>query len=396
MKTKILLLASVILSLDASAQVFIQTMLRLPDTGQTASYSFTFGEDNDYTIHAPSFLLNGNGTVTDTVTSLMWQQSDGGELTVENAIAYCDSLSLGGFTNWRLPNAHEAFSILNHQHSNPAMDPAFFTPTNAEYWWTNDRQSNDTTKIWVTNAGGGIGNHPKAETISAGGTKKFHVKAVRDVAAPLSISAHYTDNGDSTITDHATNLMWLTFPVSGSLTWENAIAYSENLILASYTDWRLPNIKELQSLNDESVVSPSVNATYFGALGIKKFWSSTTLPNQTSKAWYWDNQVGIVTYDLKTNVNSVLCVRSIQSIATAASNMFNEHRIPSVYPNPFTNRIYVSNGDDIKQVQLSDCFGRILYKGLHSETHDFSALPSGLYFLRISGKSIFTIKLIKE
>jgi len=105
LKTKILLLASIVLSLDASAQVFMQTMLRLPDTGQTASYTSTFGEDNDYMIHAPSFLLNGNGTVTDTVTSLMWQQSDGGEMTVENARAYCDSLSLGGFTNWRLPNA---------------------------------------------------------------------------------------------------------------------------------------------------------------------------------------------------------------------------------------------------------------------------------------------------
>ena len=106
--------------------------------------------------------------------------------------------------------------------------------------------------------------------------------------------------------------------------------------------------------------------------------------------------MGIVTYDLKTNVNSVLCVRSIQSIATAASNMSNEHRMPSVYPNPFTNRIYVSNGDDIKQIELSDCIGRILYKGIHPEMHDFSTLPSGLYFLRVIGNAIFTAKLIKE
>jgi len=48
-------------------------MLRLPDTGQTTSYTSTFGEDNDYTIYSPYFTLNGNGTVTDTITGLMWQ-----------------------------------------------------------------------------------------------------------------------------------------------------------------------------------------------------------------------------------------------------------------------------------------------------------------------------------
>jgi hypothetical protein len=56
----------------------------------------------------------------------------------------------------------------------------------------------------------------------------------------------------------------------------------------------------------------------------------------------------------------------------------------------------VSNGDDIKQIELSDCIGRILYKGIHPETHDFSTLPSGLYFLRVIGNAIFTAKLIKE
>ncbi len=396
MKKKLLFFAAILFSFEAYSQAVIQTMLRLPDTGQTTSYTATFGEDNDYMIQVPYFLLNGNGTVTDTVTSLMWQQSDGGEMPIENAKAYCDSLTLGGYTDWRLPNAHEAFSILNHQHTNPALDPAVFTATDAEYWWTKDRQSNDTTKIWVTNAGGGIGNHPKSETISAGGTKKFHVKAVRDVVPPITIPSHYTDNGDSTITDHATNLMWLKFPVSGSLSWENAISYAESLNLATYTDWRLPNVKELQSLNDESVVNPSVNGTYFGALGIKKFWSSTTLPNQTSKAWYWDNQFGVITYDAKTNVNDVICVRENQSNTTAVNDLDTQERWPSVYPNPFTTSIHLFHLKDVERVELSDCFGRMRYKGVHPETQDFSSLPSGLYFMRVIGKKISISTLVKE
>ena len=64
------------------------------------------------------------------------QQADGGEMTWENAAAYADSLSLGGYTDWRLPTAHELFGIVNHASVNPAMDTAVFTATTAEYWWT--------------------------------------------------------------------------------------------------------------------------------------------------------------------------------------------------------------------------------------------------------------------
>ena len=132
--------------------------MRLPDTGQTTSYTTTFGEDADYNFNMPAFILSGNGTVIDTITSLMWQQTDGGEMTIENAALYCDTLTLGGYTDWRLPNCHELFSILNHDKVNPAIDINYFTHTLAEYWWSSQRQANDTTKVWVTNAGGGVGS----------------------------------------------------------------------------------------------------------------------------------------------------------------------------------------------------------------------------------------------
>lgn len=286
-----------------------KTMLRLPDTGQTNSYTNTFGEDNDYNINPPFFKLNGNGTVTDTITGLMWQQTDGGEMTYENAINYCDTLTLAGFIDWRLPTAHEGFSILNHQTTNPAVDIKVFTKTNAEYWWSINKQSNDNTKVWCTNAGGGIGNHPKSETISAGGTKKFHARAVRDINLPSTLKSHFTDNGNGTITDNLTNLIWQKITYSDSLTWEQALAYSDSLTYSGFNDWRLPNIKELQSLNDESIINPSIDKTIFTNLGIKKYWSSTTLPNQTAKAWYLHTQFGITTYDNKTARNMIICVR---------------------------------------------------------------------------------------
>ena len=103
-----------------------KTIRLLPDTGQTQSYTTTFGEDHDYLINTPSFTNNGNGTITDNVTGLMWQQVDGGEMTFENAITYCNNLTLGGLSGWRLPTPIEAYSILNHQNSNPAINTTFF------------------------------------------------------------------------------------------------------------------------------------------------------------------------------------------------------------------------------------------------------------------------------
>jgi hypothetical protein len=60
------------------AQSVLKSMKRLPDTGQTTSYTNTPGEDADYNINPPFYLNNGNGTITDTITGLMWQQVDGG------------------------------------------------------------------------------------------------------------------------------------------------------------------------------------------------------------------------------------------------------------------------------------------------------------------------------
>ena len=137
-----------LLNVSLQAQTVLKTMKRLPDTGQTSDYTATFGEDADYTINPPFYINNNNGTTTDTVTGLMWQRTDGGEMTIENARTYVTTLNLGGFTDWRLPTAHEGFTILNMDKLNPALDVTYFTSTAAEYWWTSNLQYNDATKIF--------------------------------------------------------------------------------------------------------------------------------------------------------------------------------------------------------------------------------------------------------
>ena len=381
-----------------------KTMLRLPDTGQNTSYTTTFGEDHDYTLNPPFFINQGNGTLTDTVTGLMWQRMDGGEMTFEQALQYCDTLSLGGHTDWRLPSAFEAFSILNHQRNNPALDVAQFATSTAEYWWSATVQYNDTRRVWATNAGGGIGNHLKTETLSAGGTKRFHVRAVRSPLAGQVLSARFIDNGDGTVTDQLSNLIWQKVPNTGTFSWEQALTFAENLNLAGANDWRVPNIKELQSLNDFNASNPSTNASFFSTIGVKKYWSSTTLPNQTTRAWFWDTQFGITTYDLKTANNYLICVRSNKSISTGIRQIDPELESVRVSPNPAANEIILFfEGEDksaVKSMTLSNALGQVLRRiniPWASKTFQIntSGLENGWYFLSLQkGEAIKTFKIL--
>ena len=375
------------------SQSVLKTMKRLPDTGQNTSYTGTFGEDNDYSINTPFFIDNGNGTVTDTITGLIWQKSDGGEMTIENAITYCSNLILGSETDWRLPNALELFSIMNLQYSNPSLDASVFTTTTAQYWWSIDKQVNDITKIWATNAGGGIGNHPKTETISAGGNKKFHARAVRNPITPVVVQTRFTDNGNGTITDNMTNLIWEKTPFADTLNWEQSLIYANTLTLTGKTDWRLPNIKELQSINDETLINPSLNTNYFNITSAKKYWSSTTLPNQTSNAWYMYTQFGITTFDAKTTKHNLICVRSNQLINNL--NEINSSKL-SIYPNPFSNKIILKNALGNENFELYNSFGQLIFSGKNIDQQNFDSLINGIYFLKITAQKTSIIKLLKE
>ncbi len=282
---------------------------KLPETGQTNSFTSTHGEDADFVINPLSFTDNGNGTITDNNTGLIWQKVDAGEMKYENAVTYCDNLVFAGSSDWRLPTAIELYSIINENRINPAIDTVYFTKTLAEYWWTNQRGADDTTKVWVVNAGGGIGAHPKSETVSAGGTKKMHVRAVRNPITTTFSVSHFTDNGNQTITDNYTGLVWQKIQSVNTMTWEQALVYANSSSLAGKTDWRLPNVKEIQSLNDVSRHHPSFNTTYFPNVLAGNYWSSTSMINTPTKAWDINVDYGIVSYNDKTISENVLLVR---------------------------------------------------------------------------------------
>ena len=340
------------------AQSVLKSMKRLPDTGQTTSYTNTPGEDADYNINPPFYLNNGNGTITDTITGLMWQQVDGGEMTFDKATTYANDLVLGGFSDWRMPTVLELHSILHLDKNNPALNTIYFTSPTAQYWWSGQKQVNDATKAWCANAGGGVGNHPISETVSAGGAKKFHVRAVRDISSPTTIATRFLDNKNGTTTDQLTGLIWQQVPTD-SMTWEQALIAAEALSLGGSSLWRMPNIKELQSISEATIYNPSINKTYFSGISTAWYWSSTSLANQSTRAWYLDNQFGITTQALKTNKLRLLAVRSSTTV-TSVRDIANDSNTILLYPNPSIGSFTLKADEPLGEIKIINQLGQTI------------------------------------
>ena len=111
-----------------------------------------YGQDAQYTNIPQSLTDNGNGTVSDNMTGLRWQRQD--DAVGRNwltALGYCDALSLGGHSDWRLPNVHELQSIVDYSRDYAAINAAIFPSTKASRYWTSVPHSTDPNYAWSVN-----------------------------------------------------------------------------------------------------------------------------------------------------------------------------------------------------------------------------------------------------
>ncbi|MBK8492930.1 MAG: DUF1566 domain-containing protein [Saprospirales bacterium] len=233
-----------------------------------------YGQDAQHNGYQPAYQDNGDGTITDLVTGLMWQQNlYPGKYTYPQAVAGADTCTVGGYDDWRLPTIKELYSLIlfsgktgmNTQTSIPFLDTNYF---DFRYGFEDigerfiDAQYASSTAYVGTTMMGfftifGVnfadGRIKGYGTNTPMGEKTFEVRYVRGVSN-YGIN-DFVDNMDGTVTDAATGLMWIKNDNGEGLNWEGALAWvqeknAENYL--GYDDWRLPNAKELQSIVDYS------------------------------------------------------------------------------------------------------------------------------------------------
>ncbi len=139
---------------------------------------------------------------------------------------------------------------------------------------------------------------------------------------PANTQLSYTDNADFTITDNRTGLMWKKCSegqnndstcsgTAGTYTWANAITQCEGLTApGGYTDWRLPNMKELFSIIKYEGTAPFIDQTNFPATVNSTYWTSTTYVPSTTYAMIVTFSNGYVNGNFKTVNDYVRCVRA--------------------------------------------------------------------------------------
>jgi len=285
----------------------------LPDTGITECYDNVqaiecpapgqpfYGQDAQYVTNPMSYTVRPDGlTVTDNMTGLMWQrQDDDTTRTWANAITYCDGLSLGGLTDWRLPNEYELQSIVDYGRYNPAINTAAFPGTNTLFYWSSSPCVSSTRNAWVVYFDNG----------SVDCDDKPNMYNVRCVRGEETFPSSFTDNLDGTVTDNATGLMWQREDDNQARNWESALAYCEDRDLGGHVDWRLPDVKELRSIVDNTRYNPAIDPVAFPGTDLSYYWSSSTTAFSTGSAWYVYFGHGFVNYFDKTDTDYVRCVR---------------------------------------------------------------------------------------
>lgn len=287
-----------------------------------------FGQDAHYEWVDFSFSSNWDWTVSDNNTNLMRQiVPSNDKYSWNEALDYASSSDLAWYSDWRLPTAKELFSLSDFQTWRPYLNEEYFEFPKEEQWWrpewwspwwapqgnaNNDSEQKDLvddmpppssgddasaskaiwqfwssnfyfvwTAHWWINTAFGVNHvtghikwYPSDVTWQMG-------KYVRLVRGDVYGVNRFVDNQDETVTDQATNLMWMKNDSWTAVERKDALAYCEDLTLAWYDDYKLPDVKELQSILDYSWVYPAIDLAFFVTTELSEninyyFWTNTS------------------------------------------------------------------------------------------------------------------------
>lgn len=239
--------------------------------------------------------------VADKISGLTWERGQDSSLVAWNeAQAYCAGLSLDGCNAWRVPQRSELASLVDHTRSGIDIDPSFpQTPVDTT-WWSGTTLAGSVNNAWVVNFING-------NTFDQLKTDLCHVRCVYGAlgAAP---PARYMIPGDGTVIDLDTKLVWQRTVDAGSYSWNAAATYCTTTALPG-TGWRVPSVRELESIIDSTQQSPPIDGTTFPATPKTGFWTSTIFVDGNSTAMIVNLSDGTVQNEADSVQHAVRCVR---------------------------------------------------------------------------------------
>ena len=279
-----------------------------------------YGQDATYNSGAtPSYTDNGDGTITDNNTGLMWVKARGSKMTWDEAVAGALENRTGGYDDWRMPTIQELYSLFlftgkngNNVYSTegyvPFIDTTYFDfeygsgigderVMECQDWssteYVSTTQHNQPTVFGVNFADGRSKGYKKY--LPPTWTELNDDLYVRYVRGNSEYGINnFQNNNDGTISDLATELMWSQEDSKEGLNWKDALAWVQEKnaeTFLGHNDWRLPNIKELHSIVDytrspAATSSAAINTDYFkcskiineaGQEDYPYYWSGTVL-----------------------------------------------------------------------------------------------------------------------
>lgn len=272
------------------------------------------GQDAYFAKSSLRYRDGGDGTVADLSTGLVWQKALGPKVTWMQATEGAAALHLAGQSDWRLPTIKELYSLMDFAGSSPApgrqgkpfIDSTFDfrygdttageRPIDAQFWsateYTGRTMGRDASVFGVNFADGRIKSYPRA--LPGRGEHRMFVRYVR--GNPGYGRNDFVDNANGTVSDRATGLMWMQVDSGhlkagpngdGRMDWPQALAWAAQISHGGYSDWRVPNAKELQSIVDYTR-SPQTG----GSAAIGSIFKSSTIRDEaggTNFGFYWSS-----------------------------------------------------------------------------------------------------------
>jgi len=260
---------------------------------------------------SPVILRNdATGIVTDYLTGMMWQDNDGlydikkrwvtlsnyddgnyDDTSGDTAATYCEDLSLGGYTDWRLPDIHELISV-----TVPYITKHIFeNGSNGGITWTkNEYQADEYNEIYLYSAGYAPNKNEKKDRLG--------IRCVRNIFSPSIVFSR--DDTNKVVTDTVRHLMWQDDDAARTThtDWEGALDYCEDLVMGGYDDWRMPNVHEFESIVDKSRTNPAID-TIFQSGYLGEYWTSTTaIGTQMAVMASLDGDSIAILFSLKTGL----------------------------------------------------------------------------------------------